>query len=602
MTPLRVLLVVLAAAAVAAFTYVYLERSGRRGLVPLGFRTVAWAALGLLVLNLGCPAAGPVRRPLVLLDGSLSLTGPGGRWPEARRAAAQLGDVRVFGDERPGSDTLPDRGRSLLGPALAAASAGERPVIVVTDGEIDDAPDLPPDLLARAGVRLYPRNPVADVAITSVTGPARVTSGDSLALEAEVAATGGPAPDSVVVVVTAGQARLARRVVPLGQTSAARVRLRFSSGPLSPGDHLLHVALADQHDAEPRTDTRLHLVTVVPTPGVVLLAGPADWDARSLYRTLREVAQLPVRGYLRLEQDRWRSFQELAPVAGEQVRQAARRADLLILKGGVAAFAGGTQARGIWSWPSGESGEPPVPGDWYLAPTGASPLAAALAGVPVDSFPPAIQVAPFRPAEGDWVALTAQNGRRGPKLPVAVGRDDGRVRRLTVLADGLWRWSFLGGSSEEAYRAWVAAAATWLLAGADSVQGVARAVRPVVPNGRPVIFQWSGPGAPAPTAVEWSGTGAPPADTLRFDGAGRATAWLPVGEYRYRLARGGQGTVAVEGYSDELLPRPVALAARQSQGATSRTRRSARDSLWLFGLCIAALSGEWIARRRLGLR
>jgi hypothetical protein len=28
----------------------------------------------------------------------------------------------------------------------------------------------------------------------------------------------------------------------------------------------------------------------------------------------------------------------------------------------------------------------------------------------------------------------------------------------------------------------------------------------------------------------------------------------------------------------------------------------ARDWLWLFGLCIAALAGEWLARRRLGLR
>jgi hypothetical protein len=183
-----------------------------------------------------------------------------------------------------------------------------------------------------------------------------------------------------------------------------------------------------------------------------------------------------------------------------------------------------------------------------------------------------------------------------------LGRDEGKVRRVTVLADGLWRWAFRGGSSEQAYRAWVAATASWLLAGADTAQGVARPARAVVPSGRPVQFEWIGTGAPRATAVQWSGSGAPGADTLRFDGAGRATAWLPVGEYRYRLSGGGQGTVAVEAYSDELLPRAVTLGAREAQLTAGSARRSARDWLWLFGLCVVGLAGEWVSRRRLGLR
>jgi hypothetical protein len=602
MTLVRVVFVVLLALGLAAFTYLFLERTGRRGLVPLTCRAVAWAALGLLLLNLGCPASAPMPRPLVLLDASLSLGAPGGRWREAHDSAARWGDVRPFGDERTARDTVPNRGRSLLGPALIAASAAARPVIVVTDGEIDDAADLPPDLVARAGVRLFPRTLVPDVAVTAVSGPARVTLGDSLALEADVEAVGGAAPESVTIAVESGETRLARKAVRLDAGRAARVRLAFSSAALTAGDHLLRVGLVDHRDAEPRTDTRLHLVTVVPTPGVVLLAGPADWDSRFLYRTLRDVAQLPVRGYARLEQDRWRSLQDLSPVSGEQVRLAARRADLLILKGNVTALATGSGARGVWSWPSGEGSAAPTPGDWYLAATGASPLAGAFAGVPVDSFPPAIQLAPTRPADGDWVALTAQDGRRGPQQPAVLGRDNGKVRRVTVLADGLWRWAFRGGSSEQAYRAWVAATASWLLAGADTAQGVARPVRAVVSSGRPVLFEWIGAGAPRATAVQWSGAGAPGADTLRFDGAGRATAWLPAGEYRYRLSGGGQGTVAVEAYSDELLPRPVAIGAHEPQATASGARRSARDWLWLFGLCVVALAGEWVSRRRLGLR
>ena len=143
----RAVVVLALAAVLAAFTYLRLERTGRRGWVPLACRAVAWGALGLLLLNVSCPVAGTIRRPLVLLDASLSLTAPGGRWREARDSAARWGDVRRFGDERGSADTLPTRGRSLLAPALTAASASDRPVLVVTDGEIEDAADIPPDLL-----------------------------------------------------------------------------------------------------------------------------------------------------------------------------------------------------------------------------------------------------------------------------------------------------------------------------------------------------------------------------------------------------------------------------------------------------------------------
>src|SRR6185503_14069964 len=127
-----------------------LEGLGSRAWVPLAFRTIAWAALGLLVINVSCPAPGAVQRPVVLLDGSLSMGAPGGRWSAARDSAVRLGEVRLFGDERGGGDSMPDRGRSLLGPALTAAVAADRPVVVVTDGEVEDASDLAPDVLGRA--------------------------------------------------------------------------------------------------------------------------------------------------------------------------------------------------------------------------------------------------------------------------------------------------------------------------------------------------------------------------------------------------------------------------------------------------------------------
>jgi hypothetical protein len=595
-------LVVVAAFGLAAFTYLGLERMGHRAWVPLGCRAIAWSALGLLLVNLSCPVSGAPLRPLVLLDASLSMDAAGGRWSEAKDSAARWGEVRQFGDTRSGADSTPIRGRSLLAPALLAASASERPLIVVTDGEIEDAREVPPDLLTRSGIRLFQRASQPDLAVTRVTGPSRVSEGDSIPLEVDVQPMGGKSGDSVGVEVVSGTNRLAFRTLRLRGEAGGRGRIVVPSGSLSSGDHLLRVALPRAGDAEPRTDARVHLVTVAPTPAVVFLAAPGDWDSRFLYRTLREVGQLPVRGYVRLDRDRWRSMTDLRPVPNDVVRRAARQADLLILKGGVTDLAEGTTARGVWSWPSGERGDTQVAGDWYLSQADASPLAGAFLGQPVDSFPPSFLLTPMETGPRDWVALYAQLGRRGTQRPAVFGRQEGRVRLVTVAVEGLWRWPFRGGSSEQSYRSWVAATTSWLLGGVDSARGTAKPVQAVVQNGRPVIFEWLGSGSAAPQAVVWSSTAGQRTDTLHFDGDGRAPVWLQPGEYRYRLSAGGVGTVAVEQYSDELLPRPVSLAAHEGRDARPAARSTARDWLWLFGICVLALSGEWLARRRLGLR
>jgi hypothetical protein len=595
-------LVVLLAAALAALTYLRLEPGSPRIWIPAACRGVAWSALGLLLLNVSCPSAGTPKRPLVLLDGSLSMGAAGGRWRDALDSARKWGDVRTFGDQDSGADTVPVSGRSLLGPTLAAAAASDRPIIVVSDGEIEDAGDLPPELLARTAVRLFPRPAVPDLAITSLEGPARVTAGDSIALDVVVEREAGATADTAAIVVEAGSSTLALRRVRLGEGSSGRARLAFSSAGLGAGDHVLRVRLVDAGDREPRTDTRLHLITVAPSPGVVLVAAPGDWDSRFLYHTLRDVAQLPVRGYVRLDADRWRTMGDLRQVGGAEVARAARGADLLIVKGATAPFAEGTTARGIWQWPSGEGGGPPIPGDWYLTADESSPTGGAFLGQPVDSFPPVLQLSPAQPGAGDWVGLSAQLGRRGAPRPAMVGRVEGRVRRVTTLVDGLWRWGFRGGSSEESYRALVAATASWLLTGADTVAGAARPVRRVVQQGRPVVFEWTGSGAPTAVPLTWTAGDQPRVDTLRFDGAGRAEVRLAPGTYKYRLSGGAGGTVAVEEYSDELLPRRVTLRTRNALAGESSGRTVARDWLWLFGLCVLGFAAEWFARRRLGLR
>jgi hypothetical protein len=573
----------------------------RRHWIPFACRAVAWGALGILLLDLSCAAQRDPGRPLVLLDASLSLAADSGRWNEARDSSLAWGDLRTFGDERSRQDTTPDRGRSQLAPALRAAAASDREVIIVSDGEIEDTPDLQPDLLGRARVRVFPRRPGTDLAITSVEGPARVTAGDSIPLEVTVSGFGANLPAQARLLISLGDRQLAERTVsPVA--GGTRVRIVLSSSSLRPEANLLTVSLQGVADAERRDDVRKLIVAVTPTPGVVLLASPGDWDSRALYRALLDVAQLPVRGYLQVEPGRWRSYHDLAPVSTEEVRRAARGADLLILKGDQAEAAA-TRARGVWLWPAEGNGITAIAGDWYLTPGGASPIAGAFTGLPVDSFPPTMQVLPIQPDSGGWVAMTAQNGRRGPERPVVMGHATSRRREVTVAADGLWRWAFRGGSSEQGYRSWVAATASWLLGGADSITGRARPVRNVVANQRPIVFEWLAPSQVTPLEIVWSVDGSTTRDTLQFDGAGRASAWLPPGAYQYRLEGGGSGLVAVEEYSDEWLPRPVSLHPREEVTALASAAPSrARGWVWLFALCVLGLAGEWLARRRLGLR
>ena len=117
-----------------------------------------------------------------------------------------------------------------------------------------------------------------------------------------------------------------------------------------------------------------------------------------------------------------------------------------------------------------------------------------------------------------------------------------------------------------------------------------------------MVFEWTGAGSPQAVAVQFSDSAGQRSDTLRFDGSGHAEVRLPVGTYHYRLEGSGEGTVAVEQYSDEWLPRTVALQDHPVSGKSANASTNARQWLWLFGLCITGLAGEWWTRRRLGLR
>jgi len=592
-------LVLLAAAALAAVAYAGLERLGRRALLPAALRATAWASLGLLILNPGCPVPPEQSRPLVLLDGSLSMRGAGGRWDEALTAARSAGEVRLFGDPERTLDSLPVAGRSLLAPALAAARASGRPVIVMGDGEVSDSLEAKP-LLPGIAVRLFPRAAGPAVAITAVRGPARRTERDTLRLAVEVRASGIAGRPSTRVMVRAGDRVVGdAAVTPTeGRTS---VEVAIAARALGAGDHALLVSLRDSLDAERRDERRIHLVTVSATPGVTLVASPGDWESRFLYRVLREVTELPVEGFVELVRGQWRRMSNLQPVDAAEVRQAMGRADLAILRG-TGDFAGASRGAAVLEWPAPAESDDAVAGDWYLG-AGDGPPASALAGAPVDSFAPMTGLVPLTPEAGGWVGLTAQAGRRGTLRPALVGSAQNGRRKVVIGAQGLWRWAFRGGSSEQAYRALLAGTVDWLLAGQDTVRGRARPVRPVVANGRPIVFTWNGAGGADPVDIRLrAADGTTTSDTLTFDGTGHAALRLPTGVYTYQLQGGGRGLVAVEEYSDEWFPQPVALKAAEGAPAVSERRQGVRERWWLFALAVLAFSGEWVVRRRMGLR
>jgi hypothetical protein len=600
---LAILLSILAAAGLAAAAYVPLRGLGPGRWAPAVCRALALLVLLLLLADPLLPGGRPAR-PLVLLDASLSMGGAGGQWAAARESAAARGEFRLVGDDSPRGDTTPHRGASRLGPALRAAAVADRPLVIVTDGEVDDAAALDPAAMARAALVVLPRPPLAGAAIAALDGPDRATVGDTLEFSAEIGMFAGPAgelpSDSLQLDVTLAGRVLLRR--PVGQASPGRHRIEFAlpAAALGAGTHALRMALTPA-DLEPRDDTRLWLVTVTATPGAVLLARPGDWDARLLHRTLREVAGIPVRGFVHLGEGGWRRMDDLRPASEAEVARAAAGADLLVLKGRTGGRAAASRARGVLRWPSGEEGRAVLAGDWYLGAVTPSPIGGALA-LPLDSLPPLARMLDTDLPEGGWIAATAQAGRRGTPRAVLSGRIAGGRREVTIHADGFWRWGFRGGLAEQAYRGMVAATVSWLLAAPDTSGGTARPVRPVVQRGQPLRFAWAGDSAAVATTIAFEGDGDSHADTLRFDGEGRAAVWLEPGTWRYRLGSGGGGVVAVEEYSDEWLPRPPALASHAGAATPRGGRLPFRTRWWPYLLVVLALGAEWWWRRRLGLR
>jgi hypothetical protein len=575
-------------------------------------RATGVAALVLLLWNpMTARLLPPDAQPIVLLDASLSMTS---RWRAAldtARALSTGGGALVwrFGDRVAAFDTAPPaEGTSRLAPALEAAAARGGQVIVVTDGAVDDATDIPPDLRRQPRVVVLPRAPFFDAFVASVDGQRRVTNTDTVRLRVSYGTAGmrdarGGIREAALTVSVEGRQLLSRRVsLPDSGTVSTELTLPASRIP-HPGWSVLEVRLDGVGDAEPRDDARRFVIEVSPQPAAVIFASPPDWETRFLARILGDVARVPVKTFVETEPGRWRDAATLAPAAAAELRRAAQGARLVVLGGDperARTYVPPSAALLVWPTTRG------LPGDWYVERPPPSPLTAGLVGIAWDSLPPAVSVGDaLLPRDSGLVTvLTARLARRGAPRPVVTLEERDGQRRATIAAAGLWRWAFRGGAGEEAYRGLVAALADWLLGG-----GVGRKERAVpltleTPNGVPLVWRWTGVGESRPLPIDVQGETGARRDTLRFDGAGRAELRLPPGVYRYTLGQAAlpeRGVVAVEEYSDEWRPAVPVLAPQAGVAGGWVAQVGLRDRWWLFAIAIAAFAAEWAWRRRQGL-
>lgn len=543
MSPLIVVAAILALGGALAL-YLLVERAGP-GAVPLAvLRAVAWAGVAALLVDPGC-RHGTVP-PAVLLDGSLSMLDPGGdaRWRAAEDSARRLaagGPVVLFGATpvawHPGA--RPAAATSLLLPALREAISRGGPIVIVTDGEVDDAAALPPDVMRSARIVVLLRPSLPDVALAALRLPPVLAAGDTAMAEVEVTAGGAARRDSATVELREEGRVVARGRVGLSSGSG-RAQLRFV--PAAPsGDRALRRYEARvsgwRGDSDPRDDALATASAVTRAAAVVLVSESPDWDFRRLTGVLRSARATPVRSFVRVADGPWRDAATLAPAREDAVHDALAHADLVVAHGPEASVRDEIRLapRGTWTWVTGPGA---LGGDWYVtADAGASPLGAALSGAPADSLPPLAAVRPAPRDSAAWTALSARAGRRGSAQPVLMGGMRDGKPWAAVLGTGLWRWAAKGGVAGEAYRSLVLGLADWLLArGAANDAGV-RALRD-------------------------------------------------------SLARG----------ASERIPRRPVLAPQAGTAVGTVERVPLQQRPWMYGAVLLAVSLEWIARRRRGMR
>lgn len=566
----------------------------------------ALAALAVAALLFDVPLGrAHEQRPDVALDASLSWQRGGaacGAWRAALDSATRIGGGHW---DRFGDSLRRDDGRgppmdvtsSLRAVADRAAGTG-RAVVVITDGELDDA-EVMSSLPRGSRAIVIPCTPAPDVAVSTIEAPRTLLAGDSLSARVTLVAGGAGAPAGRVELRLDDMLLAAQDVPALTSFAELPVQLR---GVVAgrPRTALLRAIVRAGGDREPRNDTLIVAVEVSRAAAAVFASTAPDFDAREAVAALRGVTSLPTRAYYRVAPGAWRTDGSLARVAESDVAAALRDAPLAVIHGDTSLFgAPRTITRGSLLL----FAPPPVDeGEWYASAAPPSPLAPALASLPFDSLSP-LNVSPTLP-RGSWQGIVTRRAGAAQVTRVAlVGWDV--PRHIAVLgAQGFWRWRFRGGVRAEAYDAFFGSLYDWLVEGRSDRRPVVPASQ-VLRAGEPL--RWRRGASPDTvvrlTITRRSATGRVYSVTLHFaDTATVAESGaLAQGVYDVRMP-GGQAMLAVNA-SRELLPRRATVrSGAVGGGAVAGEAPSARDFGWLYLVATLLFCVEWLLRRRAGLR
>ena len=585
-----------------ALAYVQYRLGGAaRSEVPRALRALAYTLVLLLLFD---APLGPSRapRPYAALDVSASwlASGDSTLWKRAVRSVDSLASdtLLLLGDSvRAGAvPTSPVDGATRLGPLVERTLGAGRAVTLVTDGRMDDAERLS-ELPAGSRVVVLDGRARTDAAVVSLDGPSTVVAGDTAEFSVVVGAAGAGAPAGKLEITLGGSLLTAIDIEALAPWAEREVRVRSAVTGVS-GPRVLRAVVTVPGDVMARNDTLVAVLDVAKGAAAVFASTSPDFDGRYALDVLRGTLAVPTRGYFRVAPGQWRVDGALTPVSEDEVRTALKEAPLAVIHGDTALFGPPrTLTRGSLALlaPPSARGD-----DFYATAAPPSPLAAALGALPWDSLPPVELGDAGRGA--DWVAVTARRGRRFDERALVSGSSRPR-RTVVVPAAGLWRWRFRGGRSADAFTALWGSVFDWLTG--DAVD--ARAAHPAsawIRSGEPVRWR-RGTNRDSVATVVVRARGAARADTLRLrfagDGGVAFSPSLPPGLYETHTG-GGDGLIAVN-VSSEWVPRraSVTSGAVGRSPAADRAPR-ARAAWWLYALALAALCGEWLLRRRIGLR
>ena len=613
---------------------------------PLAFVRAAILVLVLLLLfdpRLPSGSAELDSGRWVLLDASMSMTASGldGLSP-AESADARAAELAIEGWEifRFGDGSLrrqveevsgvSDGLLSELAPALhRAAESGAKEVRVLSDLRFADA------VAIQSTLDLLPIDAdFEDLSrTTNNSGIARLSVTDVLHPEqgpvAEIEIFGGSSGDSITVGVFEEDLKVAEvRVLAPAPGLRSTVTLQLPTAAESGRRrYVARIEDAEQiDDGFPSDDEAVTYASIgYPSGALVLVSAVPDWEPRYLLPVLEDVTGLHSIGYLRAGPDR---FVRLGPASERglpadsgTVKRAATEAALLVLHGlgadadlWMTEIAGrrgrqlvlpadseGARAVGL------ETGEP-VSGEWYASPdVPTSPVAGALVGVDMQGLPPLSgAMVPSVPFSLPSLHIQLRGAGSAESAFGLIERPEGRV--AVALASQFWRWA-MREEGQEPYRRLWSGIAGWLL----EDEGVASAEpRPTVwVASRGEKISWSLGRDSSALSLEIQSDTEIVTDTIMMGGGDAMTRALAPGVYTYKLTSQsgdsvGAGRFDVSGRSLEMLPvvqmPELSNASAGSASSAEALGRPLRTLPWAYLVLIALLSGEWIVRRRSGLR